>query len=982
MSTRATDALVHTSQGEVARSQPTHGTQQAGHGKIGSAGFAQILGEQVAKSAPKVEAADTASRQLSPQTVQPSSPHATTQSLSQSLPHAAPQSLPQAVSTLSPDATTQSSQQPLQDPTHLPPPAVSEKAATHLLAQLRSQPSEQAPPTGEPAQPELRQPIENGKYPAAGLAQPFATETKGQEIPAKPSARLPGPMGHAEVPATTSRRHSAPNLSVARNAHPSTDTNKAVLSPVGPAKSSTETAHPEQDAATPSAQAGDVIGISREKTDNSAKQTMAPTAEVASATTAQPSITHEWFQPTQGLGALPRSGRALNTREMPLPSRKTTDPSVADNAGPPKAQKASPSAQVAASDQAPARPVSPASSPPARTPKGIGSGHALPDKGPDLTRPTTTHHSWPKSASSRSPSIKADRTPVPGNESETAAQVPLKASHVTPRQSTKANETVSTEPSKAGEAATFDSAHPLAATIPPMDTAPAPKSESSTRGTVQSSEELPSQVAVASSEVTPFTPKPILDAAVHEADLDVSPAVAPRTATPDVHPRVPTVRPTERLAPAEAESASVRRPSHVDQYVGAHPSTEHEPTPQSPPASTPVLPVAAAVSLPALNSKPASLPQDPPGSQPSQTPRSAEAPLASRPFTTPQTAMNGATAGAGTEPAIVPADRATLLTEAKQADLRSDTTTARANEGQPSKSPENAFSPAADKLAPISSQQAPVSTTPATTQVVTKNARPAESTAPKRRTLLTEDEQTADTATAPLPASQPATQPSPSSHSPTSENKPVRPEATQSAEHKSSAEPSSRDANAPSAQNQPHATKAELQAAVLPSAERPTVLVPQLGYVAANTETAVREAAIASPLAAERAELVDRAIDDPGLSLNVMPHSAHLSISGTAGDLALHVRVRDGSADVNVSGSMAPLFDNKAPEVRTVLASQGLHLGSFATDQQGNSQGQRQGQPESAPRGQDLQPPPTPRRTTTSIPEVQIADDKRIHVTA
>jgi hypothetical protein len=115
--------------------------------------------------------------------------------------------------------------------------------------------------------------------------------------------------------------------------------------------------------------------------------------------------------------------------------------------------------------------------------------------------------------------------------------------------------------------------------------------------------------------------------------------------------------------------------------------------------------------------------------------------------------------------------------------------------------------------------------------------------------------------------------------------------------------------------------------------------------------------------------------------MTVMPHSAHLSIASSAGDLALHVRVRDGSADVNVSGAMAPLFDSKAPEVRTALAGEGIHLGSFATNQQSSSQGQ-QGQPESTPKTGDAHPLPAPRRTTTSGPQVQIADDRRIHVTA
>ena len=115
--------------------------------------------------------------------------------------------------------------------------------------------------------------------------------------------------------------------------------------------------------------------------------------------------------------------------------------------------------------------------------------------------------------------------------------------------------------------------------------------------------------------------------------------------------------------------------------------------------------------------------------------------------------------------------------------------------------------------------------------------------------------------------------------------------------------------------------------------------------------------------------------------MTVMPHSAHLAIASSAGDLALHVRVRDGSADISVSGGMAPLFDTKAPEVRTVLAGEGIQLGSFATNQQSNSQGQQR-QPESTPQAADSHPLPTPRRTSTSIPEVQVTDDRRIHVTA
>jgi hypothetical protein len=154
--------------------------------------------------------------------------------------------------------------------------------------------------------------------------------------------------------------------------------------------------------------------------------------------------------------------------------------------------------------------------------------------------------------------------------------------------------------------------------------------------------------------------------------------------------------------------------------------------------------------------------------------------------------------------------------------------------------------------------------------------------------------------------------------------------------------------------------------------------------LANNNEVAPLEISKPSAIAAEKSNLIDRAVEDPGLSVNVMPHSAHLSIASNTGDLALHVRIRDGNADVNVSWAMAPLFDSKAPEVRAVLAGQGLSLGSYATDQQGGYQGQQgqQGQPDNTPRTSDVLPLPTPHRTTSSTPEVQIADERRIHVTA
>jgi hypothetical protein len=138
----------------------------------------------------------------------------------------------------------------------------------------------------------------------------------------------------------------------------------------------------------------------------------------------------------------------------------------------------------------------------------------------------------------------------------------------------------------------------------------------------------------------------------------------------------------------------------------------------------------------------------------------------------------------------------------------------------------------------------------------------------------------------------------------------------------------------------------------------------------------------ASSAAEQTSKLLDRAINDPGLSVAVMPHAAHMNITSTTGDLALHVRVRDGSADVSVSGSMAPLFDSKAPEVRTVLASEGLNLGSFATDQRGQSQQQHQQPPEPTVRSNSRTALPSSRQTPSVGDTSDISDDHRIHVTA
>jgi hypothetical protein len=116
----------------------------------------------------------------------------------------------------------------------------------------------------------------------------------------------------------------------------------------------------------------------------------------------------------------------------------------------------------------------------------------------------------------------------------------------------------------------------------------------------------------------------------------------------------------------------------------------------------------------------------------------------------------------------------------------------------------------------------------------------------------------------------------------------------------------------------------------------------------------------APPLPVEAAPLANRIAEDPGLSMAVMPQAARLAIDSPEGDLELRLRLRDGSADISVSGSMAPLFDHRAPEVRAALASEGLGLGHYDLNQQGNQGSAWQGAGQGGQQGQ-WQPPPEHR---------------------
>jgi hypothetical protein len=89
-----------------------------------------------------------------------------------------------------------------------------------------------------------------------------------------------------------------------------------------------------------------------------------------------------------------------------------------------------------------------------------------------------------------------------------------------------------------------------------------------------------------------------------------------------------------------------------------------------------------------------------------------------------------------------------------------------------------------------------------------------------------------------------------------------------------------------------------------------------------------------APLPAAPGALFAYAAEDLSLRATVMPERAVLSVdTGAAGELALHLRVKDGVTDVRVSGAAAETLEMKPAELRAALASEGLTLGSFESGQ-------------------------------------------------
>jgi hypothetical protein len=133
-------------------------------------------------------------------------------------------------------------------------------------------------------------------------------------------------------------------------------------------------------------------------------------------------------------------------------------------------------------------------------------------------------------------------------------------------------------------------------------------------------------------------------------------------------------------------------------------------------------------------------------------------------------------------------------------------------------------------------------------------------------------------------------------------------------------------------------TGSHLDAAAKIFEQQERVAQTQPASDASRAMGAAEHRAVAEPTDAKSILLAQPALEDSALRLSVMPQSAHINIdAGGAGDLSLHLRVKDGVADVRLEGAASPLLEPKADELRVVLATEGITLGSFDVSQDGSS---------------------------------------------
>jgi len=930
VSTGATQALVHASQGAIASGAQVHGKriQHAEPGKIASAGFAQILGVQVAKSMPQAEA-------LAKAVQGPVRPH--------DVPTSPPQISP--------------TQQALPRSTPLPAAGTGEKPVAQVRAQLRLERSGYTPPTTTPAR-QVRSDTSAPQTEAGTLRtstnittlspqRPDKFPTVAQQSKEEPTGIPAAPIGQA-VYKFTGRSDTPATLAIA----PKSESRFTMAAHAQIVPDHAQPAHAQDTVRTP---------VSTPKSPALPSPICADGRQMATGTATPAKPTG-----TQSAAQIP-AGHI----EPPLP-QPVTAPEVSRSR-----QVVTPEGQTAPTNTGVAQVAVRLAHAPSPVLMSEPVREQIPTPSPAENRvPTTASHTVaPAPAKTGPASENATPSPSPSLPKVVPTSAPtLSAAPAAAGRNTKSGESFTrtehpthrpgfesmANPSQQHTVERTFGATPAPHQAPTIAQTPAAKPTAQPL-TAKASDLSKDTAQVALSHQTQEPPRPV-------------PATAPRTSTPARPPKAPA-----NLAPIAPPAGAQKETTPVEDRAGAsHTSVVNtvpvqEQKPQRRPASSQA-PVVEQVPSPSIPQ-----PTPVPVAHESLGPQLAPNPQPVRPSETahPIVAAKAVPGATTVRPAL---GHPGTVDETKPSAGTSDVVKPESNADHVLTPSERTAPAAAGKPANASPEPVAPLPSPPSAHTGSKSAIHAQPLASKQRTQDEDEKKQDEAPSAPTNVPKPNLQTTQASTASTLEINTPKPEASQPAEHRNTA-PSSQTSSTQSTASPPLLAREDLHGSVLPTGDRPPVVVPPATLPSSTGEAGLREAPAPSPTAVETAGLIDRAIQDPGLSMNVMPHSAHLSITGDAGDLSLHVRVRDGSADVNVSGTMAPLFDSKAPEVRTVLAGEGLQLGNFATDQRGGSQG-HPGQPENATRHTDPHPLPAPRRTNTTTPEVQVAADRRIHVTA
>jgi len=119
-----------------------------------------------------------------------------------------------------------------------------------------------------------------------------------------------------------------------------------------------------------------------------------------------------------------------------------------------------------------------------------------------------------------------------------------------------------------------------------------------------------------------------------------------------------------------------------------------------------------------------------------------------------------------------------------------------------------------------------------------------------------------------------------------------------------------------------HAPPQKQRPAPAKHVEEPKLQIP-LATQTPSAPTASTKEVTEAPPAAFIAQLPE----DPSLRMNVSPNAAAISIqTANAGDLSLYLRVRDGNAELRMTGAAAPLLERRSDELRLALATEGITL--------------------------------------------------------